>query len=116
MESLLRAVVHENTNLRARLEGFEVQKELQNAPIVAMEIDVPPVAANASNPAVKHVRPLRPPVKPQPTIQSDEGSSSTRSVTSRRVENQQQRPNDAPHHPEATAHSLVLRRLGIEAH
>ena len=28
MESLLRAVVHENTNLRARLEGLEVQNEM----------------------------------------------------------------------------------------
>ena len=111
MESLLYAVVHENTNLRARLEGLEIQ----NAPIVAIEIVVPPVAANASNPAVQHVKPPKPPMRLQPTIQSDEGSSSTRSVTSRRVENQQQKPNDAPHHPEATARSSVFRRLGAEA-
>ena len=89
MESLLRAVVHENTNLQVRLEGLEVQKDLQNAPIVADEIFVPPVVANASIPVVKHVKPSKQLVRPQPTIQSDEGSSSTRSVTSKRVENQQ---------------------------
>ena len=44
MESRLRAVVHENTNLRARLKGLEVQKDLQNAPIAVEEIVVPPVA------------------------------------------------------------------------
>ena len=117
MESLLHAMVYENTNLRSRLEGLEVQKDLQNAPIAVEEIAVPPVAIqlNAPNPILKHVKPPKPPLRPQPTIQSDEGSSSIRSVTSRRVENQQQRPNDAPHHPEATARSSVFRRLGAEA-
>ena len=56
IESLLCAVGPENTNLRARLKGLEVQKDLQNAPIAATEIVVPPVAVNASNAAMKHVR------------------------------------------------------------
>ena len=63
MESILCAVMYENTNLRAKLEGLEVQKDLQNAPIAATEIVVPSVAANASNPAVKHAKPPKPPVK-----------------------------------------------------
>ena len=53
-------------------------------------------------------------------VQYDEGFSSIRSVALRRRENVKHRPNDAPHHPEATAHSksnrsLVFRRLGVEA-
>ena len=49
------------------------------------------------------------------TMQSDEGSSSTRSVTLRKRENVKNRPNDAPHHSEVAAQSQrssVFRRLG----
>ena len=105
MELLLRAVVHENTNLRARLEGLEIQNEMQNLPVAIEEIAIPPVRHHASSFVQKHVKPPKPPVRQMPTMQSDEGSSSTRSVTSRRRENSRNRPNDAPHHSEVVAQS-----------
>ena len=85
MESLLYAVVHENTNLQSRLKGLEVHRDLQNAPVATKEI-VPPVAVhlNASNLVVKHVKPPKPPMKPLPIVQSNKGSSSTHYVTFRR--------------------------------
>ena len=59
-------------------------------------------------------------MKPLSPVQSAEGSSSTRSVMSRRRDTIKQRSNDAPHHPEATAfsksiRSSVFRRIGAEA-
>ena len=63
MESLLRAVVHENSNLRAHLEGLEVHKEMQNAPVAVDEIVIPPVDHHASSSALKHAKPRKPPVR-----------------------------------------------------
>ena len=56
-----------------------------------------------------------------PTVQSDEGSSSTHSITSRRRENVKNRLKDASHHPEVeltvkSQRSSVFRRLGAQAY
>ena len=49
MESLLRAVVHENTNLRACLEELEVQNKMQNPPVAVEEITITSVRHHASS-------------------------------------------------------------------
>ena len=109
--------MHENSNLRARLEGLEVHNEMKNPPVAVEEVAIPPVRHHASSSAQKHVKPPKPPVRQMPTVQSDEGSSSTRSVTSRRCENVKNRPKDALHHPEVeptvkSQRSSVFRCLG----
>mgnify|MGYP004636422153 CR=1 FL=1 len=72
MESLLRAVVHENTNLRARLEGLEVQNEMQNPPVAVEEIAIPPVHHHTSSSVQKHDKLPKPPVKQMSAVHSDE--------------------------------------------
>ena len=113
MESLLRAVVHDNNNLRARLEGLVIQNEV-NAPNAADEVIVSP-PHHISVTVQKNGKPPKPPARQMPAVHSDEGSSSMRSVTFRRRENSRSRPNDAPHHSEVGAQSQrssVFRRLG----
>ena len=68
MESLLRAMIHDNTALRARLENVEIQREMQNIPHAVEEV----AAHNedhhhhrVSVSAMKHAAKLpKPPVKP----------------------------------------------------
>ena len=70
MESLLRAVIHDNTALRARLENVEIQREMQNVPHAVKEV----AAHNkdhhhhhVSVSAMKHAaKPPKPPIKPLP--------------------------------------------------
>ena len=73
MESLLYVIVHDNTNLRACLEGLEVNKDLLNVPITTKETAILPVVVHphASTSALKeknHARPPKLPMKPLPTI------------------------------------------------
>ena len=89
MESLLRVIVHENTNLRARLKGLEIQNEKQNTPVAVEEVVIPPVHHHAFSSALKHARLRKPLVTQMPTVH-----------TSKRQDNVKHRPNDAPHHPE----------------
>ena len=70
MESLLGAVVHENSNRRVRLEGLEVRNEI-NAPIAADDVIVPPVQHHVSLSAQKNRKLPKPPVRQMPTVQSD---------------------------------------------
>ena len=115
------SIVHDNTNLRVHLKSLEVNEDSLNVP-PAEETAIPPVVVrpHALTSALKEKKHAKPPAKLLSLVQSDEGSSSIRSVTSRRHENVKQRPNDVVHHPEATVHlksnySSVFRRLGAEA-
>ena len=55
--------MHENTNLRARLEGLEVQNKKQNAPVAVDEVAIPLVHHHASSSALKHAKSPNPPAK-----------------------------------------------------
>ena len=121
MELLLQTVIHDNTALRARLESVEFQREMQNFSHAVEEVAVhneDRQNQRVSTSAMKHAaKPPKPPVKPLLTVHSAEGSSSTRSVTSRRRE--AKRSDNAPHYPEAVVfdqkeHPSVFRRLGAE--
>ena len=107
MESLVRVVVHDNSNLRARLEGLKLNKSYMNV-LAAKKTAVPPATVHpyASTSAQKEKNPTKPPKPPMKLlslVQSTKGSSSTCSATSRRHKLKKQRPNDVPHHPKAIA-------------
>ena len=61
MESLLRAVVHDNNNLRARIENLTVQNEV-HAPNAADEVIVSP-PHHVSIMVQRNVKPSKPPAK-----------------------------------------------------
>ena len=103
--------MHDNNNLRARIESLTAQNEV-HAPNIVDEVVIPPPHHVSVQ---KNAKPPKPPAKQIPTVYSDKGSSSTRSVTSRKHENMKSRPNDAPYHSGVGAHSQrssVFRRLG----
>ena len=98
---------------------MEVQNEIHNPPVAVEEVAIPPVRHHASSSVQKHAKPPKPPVKQIPAMHSDEGSSSMRSVTSRRRENAKNRPNDVPHHSEVgtqSQSSSMFKRLGAVNH
>ena len=92
---------------------MELNKNDLNTPLTE-NLTVLPIAGhqNASTSAYKEKRTMMPPkplAKPLYPVRSFRDSSSTCLVTLKRRDDKQQKPNDAQHHPEATALSRLNR-------
>ena len=113
VEGILRDVIHENTRLQSRVVSLELQKE-NPSPAEKNVVDAHP--HHRSPTPIHKKKKAALPREPLAPIKSAADSSSSLSVTSKRVSVSKQKPTGSQHHLEEslshTRRTSVFERLG----